>query len=398
MSNTDIRATFTLWILFLSAISCNAAVTLETVPVRNPGNGADPSTGHGSVPHPYRMGKFEVTNDQYVEFLNNVDPMGQNSLALYDEAMTTQTLGGINLFGANAPGAKYQIRDNRGSAPVIFVSWYDTIRFANWMHNGQGSGDTETGAYTLGPIEYAGVPFNGSGINRNPGAKWWLPNEDEWYKAAYHKNNGATNNYWLYATSTNTPPYSDQPPGADAPTPSNTANFQNNDGISNMFNDGFAVTGLPMSDDTTFYYTNVGSYKFSLSPYGTLDQAGNANEWVETLEEGFYRRYLGSSWVDHNQKSSHWVATDPSRAVRTIGFRIATVIPEPHSLSIVAIAFAVTWCRYRAQKCARVNYSVGFGTASPRPSRVSSSLPFGQASSSMPISLNCSAKRFGFQG
>ena len=30
-----------------------------------------------------------------------------------------------------------------------YVTWYDTIRFANWLNNGQGTGDTETGAYTL---------------------------------------------------------------------------------------------------------------------------------------------------------------------------------------------------------------------------------------------------------
>jgi formylglycine-generating enzyme required for sulfatase activity len=33
--------------------------------------------------------------------------------------------------------------------PVHFVSFYDALRFANWLTNGQGGGDTETGAYTL---------------------------------------------------------------------------------------------------------------------------------------------------------------------------------------------------------------------------------------------------------
>ena len=105
----------------------------------------------------------------------------------------------------------------------MFVSWYDSIRFANWLHNGQGSGDTENGAYTL--LGGTPTPSNGNSITRNAGAKWWLPSEDEWYKAAYHKNDGVTGNYWDYPTSTDAVPYSDQPPGSGAPDPSNTANF-----------------------------------------------------------------------------------------------------------------------------------------------------------------------------
>ena len=34
--------------------------------------------------------------------------------------------------------------DNR---PVNYVSFWDAARFSNWLHNGQGSGDTESGAY-----------------------------------------------------------------------------------------------------------------------------------------------------------------------------------------------------------------------------------------------------------
>ena len=31
-------------------------------------------------------------------------------------------------------------------------------------------------------------------------AKYWIPTENEWYKAAYHKNDGVTGNYFDYPT------------------------------------------------------------------------------------------------------------------------------------------------------------------------------------------------------
>lgn len=49
------------------------------------------------------------------------------------------------------------------------------------MHNGQGSGGTETGADTL----VSGLT-NGFVPARNPGAQFYIPTEDEWYKAAYY--------------------------------------------------------------------------------------------------------------------------------------------------------------------------------------------------------------------
>ena len=67
--------------------------------------------------------------------------------------------------------------------PVNYVSFWDAARFANWLHNGQptgpqGPGTTEGGAYhDVG---------NQTLFGRNAGAKFFIPTENEWYKAAYH--------------------------------------------------------------------------------------------------------------------------------------------------------------------------------------------------------------------
>jgi formylglycine-generating enzyme required for sulfatase activity len=208
-----------LWATFLTAAS--RAVTIDTVLIGNPSNPPDTRyidiyhpSGLGSVPYAFRMGMTEVTNARYVEFLNAVDPTAANALALYNGMMSSSARGGINLNMGAADGSKFDVKPGRANNPVVFVSWYDAIRFANWLHNGQSSGDTETGAYTLGQSSDLGIPLDGSTISRNPVAKWVLPTEDEWYKAAYHKNDGATGNYQNFSTHANLfLPISIRPPG-----------------------------------------------------------------------------------------------------------------------------------------------------------------------------------------
>src|SRR6476660_2688607 len=63
--------------LFVLGNTGRAELTISTVPIGNPGNPADTRytpTGIGSVAYNFRLATTEVTNAQYVEFLNNVDP------------------------------------------------------------------------------------------------------------------------------------------------------------------------------------------------------------------------------------------------------------------------------------------------------------------------------------
>jgi hypothetical protein len=51
---------------------------------------------------------------------------------------------------SGSPGSyTYSVTGTLANRPVVFVSWFDAARMANWMMNGQGSGSTETRAYTL---------------------------------------------------------------------------------------------------------------------------------------------------------------------------------------------------------------------------------------------------------
>jgi formylglycine-generating enzyme required for sulfatase activity len=263
------------------------------------------------------MGTTEVTNAQYVSFLNAVatsaDPYG-----LYNEFMTSAPWGGIERSG-NAPNFTYSIKAPAQDGtyayddkPVVYVSAGDAMRFANWLHNGQplgseGTGTTEDGAYTLNgaitDLQIAATP-------RNADAKWVLPTEDEWYKAAYHKNDGVTANYWDYPTADDTEPDNAEPVFDSG----NSANFHHFD------SDGFAIT-------------DADAYIASRSAYGTFSQAGNLSEWTETMypsvdDQGQPYRYLvtrgggwhSGAWALH---AGGWEYDPATFESHTVGFRVA---------------------------------------------------------------------------
>jgi formylglycine-generating enzyme required for sulfatase activity len=192
--------------------------------------------------------------------------------------------------------------------PVVFVTWYDAVRFCNWLHNNkptgaQGNSTTETGAYTI-----TGSAPNWTVSARQGGALYFLPTENQWYKAAYHKNNGNTNNYWLLATKSDILPNgtvgsqltsissSSYNSGVTGYPVANCANFLYADAdVNNKFNDGYAATGSTLLDATLVYLTDAGLYSLSPSAYGTFDQGGNVSEWTEVVSGG-NRVSRGGAW------------------------------------------------------------------------------------------------------
>ncbi len=261
----------------------------------------------GSVNHAYLISKYDVTNSQYVAFLNAKDPTGANALSLYSSQMATDTANGGIGFAANQPnGSKYSVILGHGDYPVISVSWFDAIRFANWLNNGQGNGDTETGAYTI-----AGGGLHGENIKRSPTAKVFLPSEDEWYKAAYY--NAASNSYYHYATSSNDVPDYQVPPGGN-----NSANY-----VPGGWPD-------PNYELSIGHVTPVGAFAASVSPYGTFDQAGNVLQWTETrinTPNGITRSLRGGSYqyVWDHMSAAYRDSADSNSETSAVGFRVASV-------------------------------------------------------------------------
>ena len=313
------NAALALFVLVAAFAADARAVTMAWSTVGNAGNAND-GTGFGAVGYAYNIGTKDVTNSQYAEFLNTKDPTGANTLGLWNGNMAA-TFGGINFNPGNANGNKYTLISGAQNHPVNFETWYDTIRFANWLNNGQGSGDTESGAYTL--LGGTPTPSNGLSIARNAGATIFLPSENEWYKAAYNIPGGST--YNLYPTS------SSLTPNASGPTATpNSANYNN------------AVNNL----------TDVGAYSGTTSPYGAFDMGGNVYQWNEALI-GSSRGLRGGSFNNSSigLLSSSRNGLVPSNGGFSIGFRVA-MVPEPSSLMLAAFGFiglaAWGWRRRRS--------------------------------------------------
>ena len=257
-------------------------VNLEMVTVGNPGNAYDAivsgSTAvYGRVDYTYQIGKHDVTLGQYAAFLNAVDATGTNPYGIWNSHMATNpNIAGIAFDTTGTAGSKYAVISPAGfvptsgvtaaNRPVTYVSWFDAARFANWMTNGQGDGDTETGAYTLN----SGT--TGPAVVANPGAVFRIPTENEWYKAAFYSpeyGGDGVPGYYKFATQ------SDSDPGNIIGSAPNQANYY----IAPPGGVGFSVTEVDTRDDTQNYLTDVGAFSGSKSFYGTFDQSGNVYQW-----------------------------------------------------------------------------------------------------------------------
>jgi len=264
-------------------------------PVGDEGNASDVATGFGAVGYAYRIGVNEVTRADYAAFLNAV--AAADTRGLYNPNM------GITRTGS--PGS-YVYAAQDGTRSVAWVSWYDALRYANWLHNGQPSGAagaaaTETGAYAFsGPTSVSA---------RDPAAKVFLPNEDEWYKAAYYQGE-AEAWYWGYPTRSDTPPLASAPSGSD-----NAANY------------GRVVNAV----------TAAGAYPASQGYYGTLDQAGNLWEWNETDVSGD-RGLRGGSYDDYPLllHTTYRDSQPPADENEFMGFRIAAAGSQPNRAPVAA--------------------------------------------------------------
>jgi Uncharacterized conserved protein len=240
-----------------------------------------------------------VTNSQYTAFLNATAATDTHSL--YNSNMGSDTHGGITRAGSSG-SYTYSVKSGFENKPVNFVSFWDAARFSNWLTNGGGSGDTETGMYNLNGITN---PTNNTvarqldfSLGQNGVA---IASENEWYKAAYYDGSGS---YFDYPTQSNSITTAD-------------VNYANSVGTA----------------------TDVGTYAGDGSHYGTFDQGGNLWEWNDAVVFTNLRGLRGGSFdgTSSNLQSSFRNWSSPANENNNIGFRVSSLAPIPEPSAYAAI-------------------------------------------------------------
>jgi hypothetical protein len=270
---------------------------VEFVSIGNPGNPAD-TVGYpdawGSVPHVYRMGKYEISKD------------------MIDKANAE---GGLGITQTNWSSNK----------PATSVSWFEAARFVNWLNATSGSTPAYKFEFQPGEVGYdsnaaillwdsTDAGYDPNNPFRNKLGRYVLPTENEWYKAAFY--DPTLGVYYEYPTGSDTPPT----PVASGTAPG-TAVYDHYD------------VGSPAD------ITLAGG----LSPYGTMAQAGNVGEWMESWDEYGRAIIRDAQWFIVFEdafllsSSGGGQGDSPSLSDSGIGFRVAS-IPEPSAALIVALA------------------------------------------------------------
>ena len=282
--------------------------------IGNPGNVPD-SNGYGAVAYTYQIGTYDISANQFN--------------AAIASGLSNVTAG----YWSN-------------NQPVANVTWYKAAAFVNWLDISSGYAPaynlTSSNSLSLWATNSPG--YNPSDAYRNSLAKYFLPSENEWYKSAYYS--WQTQTYNLYPTGTTVPT-----PVASG-TATNTA----------VYNQSF--TNGPSS-----IYTAGG-----LSPYGTMGQAGNVQQWLESAwsnsntntstttgahsTAGYYYDQSSSdlSSADWAFSQSTQVVLDYSSSI--LGFRVASSVdevPEPSTLYLIVMVglASVIVHRYRRRKSSR---------------------------------------------
>ena len=308
--------------LWAAAVPAHA-VTIDWVTVGDPGNAYDTiNTGtnpnYGAVADSFRIMKFEFTNQQYTDFLNSVDPNGTNPNSVYSESGQGGTArGGITNTGTTN-GSRYAVKPNMGDKPVNFVNWFDAARVSNWLMNGAtGTSSMETGAYTLNGATSGNAPAV------NPGATFYIPTENQWYKAAYYKGGSTNAGYWTYATQSDAVPTAVTAGLTGSGSSGSTGNYANY---------GRAAGWNGQNGNVTTVGTNGGA-----SAYGAFDMSGNVNEWNDLdglASSGSSRGLRAGSWFDPAFTLSSPIRSSvpPSSEFIYYGFRLASPVSSPSAV------------------------------------------------------------------
>ncbi|MCC5848664.1 MAG: SUMF1/EgtB/PvdO family nonheme iron enzyme [Verrucomicrobia bacterium] len=294
------------------------AFSIDFVGIGNPGNLAQSSDnrshgesggdGYGSVGYEYRISTYAI------------------STAMMEKADAEAGLG-------------FTQTTRTADQPATVVNWNQAARFVNFLNEQAGYSHAYKFEHQPGDDGYGSSQniqlwdindpgYDANNLFRNANAYYFLPSEDEWYKAAYY--DPSTGNYSLYATGSDT-----APTAVSGGTDPDTAVFgqSNQQGPADVDNAG------------------------GLSFYGTMAQGGNTWEWLESAFDGVNnvgneaRSYRGGPWNagESELRSSIRYSQSVGLGTGTTGFRVAS-IPEPSTMVMLFVFLGASALVLRGRK------------------------------------------------
>jgi len=116
---------------------------------------------YGGVPYEYRIGKYEVMIAEWEK----------SGLGDGDEAEWKEAVG--------------------PAAPVVNVTLHEAAQFANWMTKKYGGGNPyykvdESGKMSIPTEDGNPISHYDWAVTKGKGTTYFIPTEDEWFKAAYY--------------------------------------------------------------------------------------------------------------------------------------------------------------------------------------------------------------------
>jgi hypothetical protein len=304
---------------------------VEFVTVGDPGNaaydGMDPQgfvAGRGSVDDAYRIGRTEITTQNWVDFLN--------AMRFTEEPffMIPVEWGAIPVQAV--PYWRFEpFSDESATWQLGGLGWRHMALYCNWLHHGRPIGieNVQDGAYDAGT--FTADPVTGQlsdQATRSPGARFWIPSLDEWIKAMHYdpdRNGPGQGGWWLYPYGSDDPPVPGLPSDPEAETSGGTEMY---------FPLGQGAFEIPLM-----------SYEGSESPWGAMDASGAGEEWTETWDRpqrfGFLvRATYGSSVnttpqvVDYRDAVYGFGNGRPNElAAQVMSGRIASAVPPAADFS-----------------------------------------------------------------
>jgi sulfatase modifying factor 1 len=318
----------------------SSAVSLIMVEVDNLGNDPDRETGIGRVDYNYKMCKYAITIGNYTSFLNSIASISDTNQLYNDNMSSSLNSAGIQRVTDRDTNLYYYIpigpfgitplyADSTTERPITQVGLFQAFRFANWMANGQPKGvqdntTTENGTYDIAYLKPGNVKRNTINPNTGLPPTFYLPNYNEWYKAAYYSpllNNGF-GGYYTYATQSN-----ETPSAVISTTDSNAANWYSDKTCL------LTTSQKTIIETTQNNLTNIGAFPNSKSYYGTHDQTGNTYDLIEN--DSLINFYVGGAWTSFNEQLTKNFNIEAGQIIQfNGGFRLAARITDIPKISL----------------------------------------------------------------